>query len=137
MKKTISYLLTPDWEFYVYLRDGKKNIEKMLKKEKELQERYGGSTTKFGEIPHVYRQHKELKKYYGTVWIAYNPKENRYVITDHYSQIKEDVKKRGYKLKKFELEPYEENYWRKSHREKVRVKEEMERDLNDLREMME
>lgn len=115
MKKNIGYLVTPEMEFFVFLREGRENIDAMISKEKELQEKYGTYQTQWGELPHVYRQFKELKQYYGTVWIAYKPENGTYIIADHYKVIEEDVKKRGYKLKKIVLEEYKPNYWKEGY----------------------
>ena len=115
MKTHIGYLVTPDMEFYVFLREGRANIDAMISKEKELQEKYGTYQTKWGEYPYVYRQFKELKAFYGTVWIAYNPENKAYIITDHYKQIEKDVKQRGFKLKKIVLEEYKPNYWKENY----------------------
>jgi len=135
MKTFISYLVTPDMDFFVFSRNGKENNDALIAKEKELQEKYGTYTTQWGEYPIVYRQFKELKKYYGTVWIAYHPERKTYIITDHYKDIEDDVKKRGFKLLKFILEEYEPNPWKKSYEENKKLK--LEQELKDLREMIE
>lgn len=137
MKQHISYLVTPEMEFFVFLRNGKANNDALLAKEKELQEKYGSYETQWGNHPYVYRQFKELKQYYGTVWIAYKPESGTYIITDHYKTIESDVKKRGYKLKKIVLEEYEPNPWKQSYEENKRLKLEREKELQDLREMIE
>lgn len=109
MKKEISYLITPDMDFYVFLNEGRENIDALYTKEKELREKYGVQKTQWGEVPVVYRQFKTLKRYYGTVWIAYHTEKKTYIITDHYKDIEEDVKKRRYKLKKVVLEEYKKH----------------------------
>lgn len=132
MKKNIGYLVTPDMEFYVFLREGKENINALLEKEKELQEIFGSYETQWGKFPYVYRQWKTLKRYYGTVWIAFHPERKTYIITDHYKTIEEDIKKRGFKLKKFVLEEYKPNYWKQTYEDNKKLKQELE----DLRGMI-
>jgi len=135
MKQYISYFVTPDLDFYVFLRNGKANIDASKAKAQELREKYGTYQTQWGEFNRVDEQFKELKGYYGTVWIAYKPESGRYIIADHYKTIEDDIKKRGYKLKKIILEEYEPNPWKQSYEENKRLKAEQE--LKDLREMIE
>lgn len=114
MSKTIFYITNPDTlEFFFY-----DNLDEVKKKEQELAQIFGYEEFGDTKLPKVFYQHKTLKNYYGTVWLAIKS-NGAYSISDHYRTIKEN-KKYGYKIKKFELEPYnnpEAEYWLESNRQ--------------------
>ena len=118
MSKTIFYIMNPDTlEFFFY-----DNLDEVKNKEEELTQIFGYDTFGDTKLPKVPRQYKTLKNYYGTVWLAIKP-NGAYRISDHYKDIKQD-KEYGYRIKKFELEPYnnpEASYWLESNR-KAKVK---------------
>ena len=117
MKKTIFYITNPDTlEFFFY-----DNLDEIKKKEEELAEIFGYDET-FPDVPKVYRQWKTLKNYYGTVWLAIKP-NGAYCIYSRWKDAKDEIQY-GYKVKKFELSPYEvspgaeeKSYWVESNKQ--------------------
>lgn len=117
MSKTVFYIMNPDTlEFFFY-----DNLDEAKKKETELAQIFGYYNCNGTKLANVFYQFKTLKNYYGTVWLAIKP-NGAYSISDHYKTIKEQ-KKYGYKIKKFELEPYnnpEAEYWLESNRQTIK-----------------
>lgn len=77
-------------------------------------------------------QHKRLKKYYGTVWLARKFTESgacHYYIEGSWKLVK-GFKDKGYIIKKFVLTPYEE------YNKRFEEPKEVDTDIQDLREMI-
>jgi len=120
MKKMIFYLVVPDTrEFFFY-----EDLLKVREKEQELVKIYGYDNT-FPDVPNIYHQFKTLKNYYGTVWLCHKWRNGTcaYSIHSRWKDAKDNIQY-GYKVKKFELSPYEvspgaeeKSYWVESNKQ--------------------
>ena len=131
MSKTIFYIINfPERKIHVFLY-----LPEARQKEQELIDIYGARKTTLEEFPNLPEikiplypvEFKTLKGYYGTVWVAYKFTESgacHLKIDDHWKNIK-DRKDDGYKIQKFELEPYEDEtakYWIESNKQTITKK---------------
>lgn len=104
-KQTIYYIINIEEKVFYFFEDH----DKAKAKEIEIAEKYGYTTIMGHPFPKYPIQIKTLKKYYGTIYLAFKWKDSEtvaYSIHDHWKNAQYD-KAFGYTIRKVVLTPYE------------------------------